>query len=89
MLRILPHTEVSDPLAEKLITLLPMMVKRDSEQALLRALPSIRHYLASASLVSINALATYLKPHLAMLLENKVRYTYNPFVPIIRCNVFT
>lgn len=72
ILRILPHTDVSGPLAERLISVLPMAAMRDSEQALLRALPAIRHYLATANLQSLNALSTHLLPHLASLLENKL-----------------
>ncbi|XP_014279200.3 protein PAT1 homolog 1 [Halyomorpha halys] len=72
VLRILPHTDVSGPLAERLIIVLPTVAKRDTDQTLLRALPAVRHYLATTTLNKLNNLAAHLQPHLTILLENKL-----------------
>ena len=66
------HHEVSSPLAYKLITILRIVVRTDVEQAMLRTLPAIRHYLATASLENLEELSTHLLPDLPFLLSNKV-----------------
>uniref|UniRef100_T1IBW7 Fanconi Anaemia group E protein C-terminal domain-containing protein n=3 Tax=Rhodnius TaxID=13248 RepID=T1IBW7_RHOPR len=71
VLRVLPHTSVSGPLAHKLITVLPSAAKKDPDQALLRALPAIRQFLASVSMRTLVELAETLQPHISFLLPNK------------------
>lgn len=70
----MPHTSVSGPLAHKLITVLPSAAKKDPDQALLRALPAIRQFLASVSMRTLVELAETLQPHISFLLPNKVVY---------------
>ncbi|KAK9507901.1 hypothetical protein O3M35_007665 [Rhynocoris fuscipes] len=71
VLRVLPHTNVSGPLAHKLITVLPSAAKKDTDQALLRALPAIRQFLATVTMQTLVELAETLKPHISFLLPNK------------------
>jgi hypothetical protein len=68
------HHEVSSPLAHKLITILPIVARRDLDQAMLRTLPAIRHHLASVNIEILEELSTHLSPELPFLLSNKVLY---------------
>uniref|UniRef100_A0A0K8SK84 Protein PAT1 1 n=3 Tax=Lygus hesperus TaxID=30085 RepID=A0A0K8SK84_LYGHE len=71
VLRILPHTGVSEPLVRNLIVLLPLAAKKDSDQGWLRALPAIRYYLGLCPFSEIIEFATIIKPHVSYLVPNK------------------
>ncbi|KAL1117906.1 hypothetical protein AAG570_004219 [Ranatra chinensis] len=72
VLRVLSHLEVSRPLAHKVITILPSIAKKDTDQVMLSALPAIRHFLASATLEMLVDLSKYLESDLPFLLSNKL-----------------